>query len=233
MYYNKKIVEAKFLERPNRFQGYVELNGERILTRVPNTGRYKEILIEGCTVLLREENNPKRKTKYDLIGAYKGEKLIIIDSQIPNKVVEEALINKKICKLTKYNIIEREKTYGKSRFDFRLSNENGEIYYLEVKGVTLENNKHCKFPDAPTERGRKHILELVDAIEKGYKGGILFLIQLEDVCDFTPNYETDPEFGEALKFAKDKGVDIFVYNCKVTKEEITLLDQKDIILSDN
>ena len=95
--------------------------------------------------MLREENNPKRKTKYDLIGAYKGEKLIIIDSQIPNKVVEEALINKKICKLTKYNIIEREKTYGKSRFDFRLSNENGEIYYLEVKGVTLENNKHCKF----------------------------------------------------------------------------------------
>ncbi|WP_055069534.1 DNA/RNA nuclease SfsA [Clostridium massiliamazoniense] len=230
MYYNKKIVEAKFLERPNRFQGYVELNGERILTRVPNTGRCKEILIEGCTILLREENNPKRKTRYDLIGAYKGEKLIIIDSQIPNKVVEEALINKKIGKLTKYNIIEREKTYGKSRFDFRLSNDDGEIYYLEVKGVTLENNKHCKFPDAPTERGKKHILELVDAIEKGYKGGILFLIQLEDVYDFTPNYETDPAFGEALKFAKDRGIDIFVYNCKVTKEEITLLDQKDIIL---
>lgn len=230
MNYNKPIIKAKFLERPNRFQGYVELNGERILTRVPNTGRCKEILIEGCTVLLRQEDNPTRKTKYDLIGAYKGEKLIIIDSHIPNKVVEEALINKKIEKLVQYTTIEREKTYGKSRFDFRLSNELGEIYFLEIKGVTLENNKHCKFPDAPTERGKKHILELVDAVKEGYKGGILFLIQLEDVEDFTANFETDPAFGEALKFAALNGVDIFVYNCKVTEKEITLLETKKIIL---
>lgn len=230
MNYNKTIVEAKFIERPNRFQGYVELNGERILTRVPNTGRCKEILIEGCRVLLRQEDNPKRKTKYDLIGAYKDGKLIIIDSQIPNKVVEEALINKKIDKLKKYNIIEREKTYGKSRFDFRLSNDLGEIYYLEVKGVTLEKDKHCKFPDAPTERGKKHILELIDTLENGHRAGMFFLIQLEDVEDFTPNYETDPSFGEALKLAQSKGVDIFVYNCKVTEEEITLLTPKKIIL---
>lgn len=230
MNYNKPIIEAKFLERPNRFQGYVELNGERILTRVPNTGRCKEILIAGCTVLLRQEDNPKRKTKYDLIGAYKEGQLIIIDSHIPNKVVEEALINKKIPSLIKYDKIEREKTYGKSRFDFRLSNELGEVYYLEVKGVTLENDRHCKFPDAPTERGKKHVLELIGALEEGYKGGILFLIQLENVDDFSPNYDTDPTFGAALKLAKEKEVDIFVYNCKVTKEEITLLEEKTLIL---
>ena len=144
------VVVAEFVKRPNRFQGYVKLNGEEIKVAVPNTGRCKEILVEGTKVILRKGKNPKRITPYDLIAAYKGNKLINIDSQAPNKVVYEALVNKRIPELKEYSIIEREKTYGESRFDFRLTNEDGEVYYLEVKGVTLEENGYCKFPDAPT-----------------------------------------------------------------------------------
>ena len=162
MEYNKEILEAKFINRPNRFNALVELEGEEITVHVPNTGRCKELLVEGVKVLIRKENNPTRKTKYDLISVYKGNELISIDSQIPNKVVMEALQNKKIEKLIRYNNILKEKTFGNSRFDFKLSNDNGEEYYLEVKGVTLEEDGHAMFPDAPKERGRKHLLELIE-----------------------------------------------------------------------
>ena len=158
MNYNKNIVEAKFLKRPNRFQAYVLLNDEEIMVHVPNTGRCRELLIPECIVLLREENNPKRKTKYSLVSVYKDKELINIDSQAPNKIVEEALLKGVIPQLRKYDIVLREKTFGNSRFDFKLSNSNSEEYYLEVKGVTLENQGYAKFPDAPTERGTKHIL---------------------------------------------------------------------------
>lgn len=230
MIFEKNIYEAVFINRPNRFNAKVLLNGEEIVVHVPNTGRCKEILIEGSKVLLREENNPNRKTKYDLIAAYKGDILINIDSQIPNKVVNEALLNKKIKKLEKFNIINREKTFGKSRFDFMLSTDNDEKYYLEVKGVTLEQNGECKFPDAPTERGAKHILELIEAKKLGYGAGILFLIQLDNVKTFSPNDDTDPEFSNALRLAQESGVDIMVYNCTVEKDSIELKDKVNIIL---
>ncbi len=158
----KNILKAEFIKRPNRFQAYVKINEKIEMVHVPNTGRCKEILIPGSTVILREENNENRKTRYDLIAGYKGDMLISIDSQIPNKVVYEALMNFKIEILKEYTNIKREKTFGKSRFDFKLEKENGEIYYLEVKGVTLENDGLTMFPDAPTERGTKHILELID-----------------------------------------------------------------------
>ena len=154
----KKIFKAKFINRPNRFQAYIYKDEEEIMVHVPNTGRCKEILIPGATIILREENNSSRKTKFDLIGVYKGERFINIDSQIPNKVVEEALKLKKIKALSRFDLIEREKNFGNSRFDFRLKNEEKE-YYLEVKGVTLEKDGGTMFPDAPTERGRKHLLE--------------------------------------------------------------------------
>ena len=230
MKYNSVIRKAIFLRRPNRFQAYVILDDEELLVHVPNTGRCREILKEGCTVLLRKGTTPNRKTPYDLIAAYKGEVLINIDSQIPNKVVEEALKNKKIEKLVGFNNISREKTFGNSRFDFKLEDEEGNIYFLEVKGVTLENNGETLFPDAPTERGKKHILELVEVKKASMGAGILFLIQTEDVFKFSPNYETDPKFGEALKLAKEHGVDIFAYNCKVTEEEIELLNPVEIVL---
>ncbi|MPQ44862.1 DNA/RNA nuclease SfsA [Clostridium tarantellae] len=230
MKYNKNIIETTFIKRPNRFQGYVNLNGEELLIHVPNTGRCKEILIPGCRVLLREEDNPNRKTRFDLIAGYKNNKLINIDSQIPNKVVFEALNDKKISKLEKYNNILKEKTFGNSRFDFKLYNDNGEEYYLEVKGVTLEEDKKCRFPDAPTERGRKHLLELIEVKRRSLGAGVLFLIQMEDVIEFSPNDDTDPKFGEALRLAYSKGVDIFAYNCKVDKEGITLFKPVKVIL---
>ncbi|GKX67862.1 DNA/RNA nuclease SfsA [Inconstantimicrobium mannanitabidum] len=222
MYFDKKIVNAIFLRRPNRFQAYVKLRDEEIMVHVPNTGRCKEILTTGTTVLLREELGEHRKTAYDLIAGYKGKQLINIDSQIPNKVVFEALKNKKILNLEKYNIIEREKTFGNSRFDFKLSNDLGEEYYLEVKGVTYEENGVVMFPDAPTERGKKHLLELIEAKKQGKGAGVLFLIQLDNVRYFTPYKDMDPNFSAALKLVVESGVDVMAYCCYVTEHSITL-----------
>ncbi|MDY3359467.1 MAG: DNA/RNA nuclease SfsA [Clostridium celatum] len=230
MRYNKNIFKAEFINRPNRFHANVKLGEEEIKVHVPNTGRCKELLIPGCTVFLREENNPTRKTPYDLMAVYKGEKLISIDSHIPNKVVDEALKNKKIKGLEKYTNILREKTFGKSRFDFKISSDSGEEYFLEVKGVTLEENGYARFPDAPTERGARHLLELVEAKKQGYGAGAIFLIQLKEVNKFSPNDAGDKEFGEALRYAKANGVDIFAYNCIVTEESIEINEPVEIIL---
>lgn len=230
MRYNKNIFKAEFINRPNRFHANVKLGEEEIKVHVPNTGRCKELLIPGCTVFLREENNPTRKTPYDLMAVYKGEKLISIDSHIPNKVVDEALKNKKIKGLQKYTNILREKTFGKSRFDFKISSDSREEYFLEVKGVTLEENGYARFPDAPTERGARHLLELVEAKKQGYGAGAIFLIQLKEVSKFSPNDAGDKEFGEALRYAKANGVDIFAYNCIVTEESIEINEPVEIIL---
>ncbi|WP_125154804.1 DNA/RNA nuclease SfsA [Clostridium rectalis] len=230
MFITKDIVKAKFIRRPNRFQAYVYLFGEEIMVHVPNTGRCKEILVPGSLVVLRKEDNPLRKTKFDLIGGYKGEKFINIDSQIPNKVVEEALLEGKINKLKEYSIIEREKTFGNSRFDFKLSNNLGKEYFLEVKGVTLEENGETRFPDAPTERGRKHLLELVEVKKSGKGAGVLFLIQMDDVYYFTPNDTMDEKFGEAVRIANKNGVDVFAYKCCVGENFITLKDEVEIRL---
>lgn len=222
MIFDKNTHLVEFVRRPNRFQGYVIVDGKEELVHVPNTGRCKEILIPGCKALIREENGSNRKTRFSLIGAYKGDILINIDSQIPNKVVEEALINKKIKGLEVYTKISREKTFGNSRFDFKLEDTLENKYYLEVKGVTLEDNGVCKFPDAPTQRGVKHLLELIEVKKNNIGAGILFLIQLGNVKSFSPNYDTDPKFANALKNAQSNGVDIFVYECSVSETHITL-----------
>lgn len=228
MIIHNNIIKAKFIYRPNRFQAYVTIDGVETMVHVPNTGRCKEILIPGCDVILREENNPSRKTKYDLIGGYKGDRFINIDSHIPNKVVDEALKNKKIDLLKKYEIIQREKTFGNSRFDFKLSSNNGDECYLEVKGVTLEDQGKTMFPDAPTERGRKHLLELVEVKKIGKEAAVLFLIQMEDVEYFTPYDDMDKKFGEALRFAKENGVHILAYDCIVDENIITLRNEVQI-----
>ena len=225
----KNIFKAKFINRPNRFEAYVYKDEEEIIVHVPNTGRCKEILIPGASIILREENNPSRKTKFDLIGGYKGKRFINIDSQIPNKVVEEALTLKKIKSLSRFNIIEREKTFGNSRFDFRLKNGEEE-YYLEVKGVTFEQNGIAMFPDAPSQRGRKHLLELVEVIKSGRGAGVLFLIQMDNIEYFTAHDEMDKAFGEALRFAKANGVEVFVHDCEVGETFITLKNKIKIVL---
>ena len=217
----KNIFSAKFISRPNRFVAYVYKDEEEIKVHVPNTGRCKEILIPGASIILREENSPLRKTKFDLIGVYKGKRFINIDSQIPNNVVEEALKLKRIHALSRFNIVEREKTFGNSRFDFLLKNGDEE-YYLEVKGVTLEKSGTAMFPDAPTIRGTKHLLELVEVVKSGRGAGVLFLIQMDGIDCFTPNDEMDKAFGEALRFAEASGVDVFAYDCAVDETFITL-----------
>ena len=226
----KKIINGKFIFRPNRFQAYVDINGEETIVHVPNTGRCREILIPGITVVLREENNQNRKTKYDLIAAYKNEKIINIDSMLPNKIVEEALLENRIESLKQYTKVEREKTYGNSRFDFKLTDNDNNIYYLEVKGVTLEEEGLAMFPDAPTERGRKHLLELISAKDNVGGAGVLFLIQMENVHAFTPNDCMDKQFGYALRQANDRGVDVLAYNCEVGENYISMLEKIPILL---
>lgn len=201
------IIEGKFLSRPNRFIAYVEIDGKTEIAHVKNTGRCKELLIEGARVFLEVSSNPERKTKYDLIAVYKGDNLINMDSQAPNKValefVREQFKNAKI---------KPEYTYGNSRIDICV---NGNTL-IEVKGVTLENNGIAMFPDAPTERGIKHINELIKAREAGYESYILFVIQMKGISEFKPNYKTHKEFGEALKDAENAGVKILAYDCTVT-----------------
>ncbi|KOA20059.1 sugar fermentation stimulation protein A [Clostridium homopropionicum DSM 5847] len=222
MIYNNNIITAEFIKRPNRFVAYVKINDKEEIVHVPNTGRCREILTVGSTVVLSEGKNKDRKTKYDLIAGYKDSMLINIDSQVPNAVVEEALKNRKIRTLMKYPIIQREKFFGNSRFDFKLSNGAGEEYYLEVKGVTLENEGHCMFPDAPTDRGRKHLLELVEVCKTGRGAGVLFLIQLKSAKTFSPHRDMDKDFAEALRFAKENGVDVWAYDCNVGENFIEL-----------
>jgi len=226
----KKIIMARFIHRPNRFQAYVDIDGEETMVHVPNTGRCREILLPGTSVVLREENGEHRKTKYDLIAGFKQERIINIDSQIPNKVVAEALEARKIAGLERYVKVEREKTYGASRFDFRLTDDCGETYYLEVKGVTLEEDGVAMFPDAPTERGRKHLRELIEVRRNSGGAGVLFLIQMRDADCFRPHDERDSLFGEALREASENGVDLFAYNCDVGEDHITLLDKVEILL---
>lgn len=230
MIIDNNIVNAEFVKRPNRFVAHVKLNKEEIVVHVPNTGRCREILTPGTTVVLREGTNTDRKTKYDLIAGYKEKMLINIDSQVPNAVVEEALKNRKIEGLKEYNDIRREKTFGNSRFDFRLCNDKGEEYYLEVKGVTFEKGGICMFPDAPTERGKKHLLELIHVKAIGKGAGVLFLIQLEGAQSFSPYEDMDKEFADALRLAYNSGVDVFAYDCKVGENYIELNKRVDIIL---
>ena len=216
MNYNK-IVRAKFIDRPNRFIAHVEIDGRIETVHVKNTGRCKELLIKGVTVILEESSNPLRKTKYDLVAVYKeGFGLINIDSQAPNKVAKEWLESKN------YTYIKPEYTYGNSRIDFYMEN-NSEKYLMEVKGCTLEKNGTGYFPDAPTERGVKHIYELINAKKEGYNSILAFVIQMEGINEVLPNVETHPEFGIAMEDAKKAGVDIVFIKCRIYEDGIEYL----------
>jgi sugar fermentation stimulation protein A len=230
MRYNK-IIDATFVTRPNRFIAQVLINGIQESVHVKNTGRCKEILVKDTKVYLEESTNPNRKTKYSLVSAYKGSILINIDSQAPNQVVHEALKNNKIRGFEDLSFISRERTYGNSRFDIYYERNNGKKGFIEVKGVTLEIEGIALFPDAPTERGTKHIDEMVSAVGEGYEGNILFLIQMPQVKNFSPNFDMDPKFTNSLKTAYESGVKVLVYNSNVTKDEI-ILDKEGVYCRD-
>ena len=219
----REIKRGVFLERPNRFIAKVLVDGIEETVHVKNTGRCKELLVKGASVYLSVSDNANRKTKYDLISVDKvtDENIIKInmDSHIPNDVAEEWL--KKGGLFSENAIIKREVFYNKSRFDFYIEDCDRKIF-LEVKGVTLEENGVASFPDAPTERGIKHINELIDAFEEGYECYILFVIQMKNIKYFTPNDKTHPEFGDALRKAVNNGVKILAYDCVVTDDSIDI-----------
>ena len=211
-----KTIEARFLSRPNRFIAQVDVNGRIETVHMKNTGRCKELLLHGSRVILSEADNPARKTRYDLIAVEKaGLGLVNIDSQAPNKVMAEWLAGQG------YDLIQPEYTYGKSRIDFYM--ERGEQkYLLEVKGCTLERDGIGYFPDAPTERGVKHLHELIRARREGYWCGVAFVIQMPKVTEVRPNVETHPEFGVAWREAVASGVRIWFIGCEVREDGLTV-----------
>lgn len=228
----EKIVSGVFVSRPNRFIAHVLIDGTEEIVHVKNTGRCKELLVPGCKVYLEdfEGRMGSRKLRYSLVAVEKkrdegkNESILInMDSQAPNKVVGEWLATQG------YTFIKSEYKYGDSRIDFYME-KGTDKYLLEVKGCTLENNGHCKFPDAPTERGVKHLHELIKAKKDGYRTAVLILVQMEKVTDFSPNDETHKEFGDTLRLAASKGVEILCYNCKVTPDSLQLKDKVKVVL---
>lgn len=218
---NNKVVKGKFIKRLNRFEAIVDIEGVESLVHVPNTGRCRELFIEGAVVLLEKRDGKHRKTAYELVMVYRGDKLVSIDSQLPNKLAEEAVRNNIISELMDYDYIKREVVFGDSRFDLYME-KSGEKTFVEVKGVTLEVDGVAMFPDAPTERGTKHIYELIKAKQQGFRACLLFVIQLDFASYFVPNSIMDPKFAEALIAARNAGVEILAYSCKVEEAEVVL-----------
>ena len=209
------IHEALFLERPNRFIARVLLDGESVNCHVKNTGRCRELLVPGAKVILSRSMNPERKTAYDLISVYKGERLINMDSQAPNDIAAEYLPRL----FPDLEELKREVSCGDSRFDL-YGVKGGRPFYLEVKGVTLEHGGRAFFPDAPTERGAKHLRELTKLKQIGTDAHVLFIIQMKDVLSLQANRDTDPAFADALLAAHKAGVGIHAVDCLVTPNSI-------------
>ena len=215
-----------FLARPNRFIAHVEIEGQPEVVHVKNTGRCRELLPAGAEVWCQKSDNPARKTKYDLITVKKGSRLINMDSQAPNLAAREWLAAGGLGEIKN---LRAETKHGDSRFDFSFT-KDGKPCFLEVKGCTLENDGVCAFPDAPTERGAKHLRGLTEAAKEGYGGYVLFVIQMADVKYLHPNDATDPEFGKALREAAANGVEVLAVDCAVTVDEMKIRNFVPVIL---
>lgn len=221
----QNIVEGRFVSRPNRFVAHVDIGGKTEVCHVKNTGRCRELLTEGAQVWLEKaEPSAKRKTLYDLVAVRKGDRLINMDSGAPNAAAGEFLPT-----VFPNSIIRAEYSYGNSRFDFYIERDGRKIL-LEVKGVTLEEDGIVRFPDAPTERGVKHINELSRCLDEGFETYLLFVIQMADVRYFTPNDVTHPEFGQALRRAAERGLRLMAYDCEVTPDSMKIRNKVEIKL---
>lgn len=207
-----------FLTRPNRFIAHVQIGDKTEVVHVKNTGRCRELLPPGAQVWCQKSDNPARKTQYDLIAVQKGSRLINMDSQAPNHAAAEWL---RSGGLGEIRDLRPETVHGDSRFDFSFW-KDGRLCFLEVKGVTLENDGVCAFPDAPTQRGAKHLRGLREAAREGFGAYVLFVIQMTDVTCLRPNWETDPNFAQALREAADGGVTILAMDCQVTVNEMQI-----------
>ena len=214
----EKIVPGTFLSRPNRFIAHIEIAGQEEICHVKNTGRCRELLIPGAKVWCQVCDTPTRKTKYDLIAVEKGHRLINMDSQAPNAAAKQWLLSGGLGEISQ---LKAESFHGDSRFDFSFTLD-GRPCFLEVKGVTLEHDGVCAFPDAPTTRGVKHLNGLAKAAKDGYGAFVLFVIQMADVKYLRPHHETDPAFAQALKAAADAGVTLLAMDCAVTPDSMDI-----------
>lgn len=226
MHYDR-MLEATFLSRPNRFVAMVELNGQQVVCHVKNTGRCKELLIPGATVYLQKAASPERKTAYDLIAVRKGQRLINMDAAAPNQVFGEWARAGHL--LPQPTLVKAEAKRGASRLDFYIENADRKAW-VEVKGVTLEEDGYVRFPDAPTERGVKHLGELEACVRDGYEAYAVFVIQMEGVKDFAPNWQTHPAFGEALCHAAQNGVQVLALDCHVEVDELAIRQTVPVVL---
>lgn len=215
----KNITEGIFLSRPNRFTAMVEIDGSPQICHVKNTGRCRELLVPGRKVYLDMADNPARKTRYDLISVETPEQIISMDSQAPNVIVQEWLENGGLY--PEMEEIRREALWGESRFDFRLQHM-GRTIYMEVKGVNLKEGDIALFPDAPTVRGVKHVRELCKVKQEGMEAILFFAVKMKGIRVLRPNIKTQPEFGEALREARNCGVNILAYDCLVTRDSIRI-----------
>ena len=214
----ENMVPGIFRARPNRFIAHVQIGGQTEIVHVKNTGRCRELLVPGCTVYCQRSSNPNRKTAFDLIAVQKGDRLINMDSQAPNRAAGEWLSSGGLGEISE---LKAEVKHGDSRYDFSFL-KDGKRCFLEVKGCTLEEDGVCAFPDAPTERGAKHIRGLTAAARAGYGAYILFVIQMSDVKYIRPHDETDPEFGKALREASQNGVRVLAMDCAVTPDTMEI-----------
>ena len=221
-----KMVEGIFLARPNRFIAHIEIDGKVEICHVKNTGRCRELLPVGAKVWCLDADSPSRKTRYDLITVQKGQRLINMDSQAPNAAAKEWLLAGGLGKIEN---LKPESKHGESRFDFSFV-KDGKQCFLEVKGVTLENDGVCAFPDAPTQRGAKHVNELAELARRGFGAYVLFVIQMEGVTYLHPNDATDKPFGQALRKAKTAGVEILAYDCEITENTMKIREKVEVKL---
>lgn len=221
------VISGRFLERPNRFIAHVETENGVQTVHVKNTGRCRELLIPGAEVYLAKGSNPNRKTAYDLIAVKKNGLLVNMDAQAPNQVFAEWVLGGGF--LPDAKALRREYTYGESRLDFCLETERG-LHLVEVKGVTLEERGEARFPDAPTERGVKHIRELQRAVENGLDATLFFVVQMENMHSVSPNDVTHPAFGTALREAAAAGVHVCAWDCAVTPDSLSIRQQLPVLL---
>ncbi len=215
------LITGVYTRRLNRFLASVSLNGRAVQCFLPNPGRMEELLVPRVKVVLREAEGKHRKTHYDLLAVYQDDLLVCLDTRIPNRLLFEAFKESRLDAFSQYNIIKPEYVYGQSRFDFLLRN-NRERCLIEAKSCTLVKHRVALFPDAPTRRGRRHVSELAQARQEGYRACVIFIIQRTDVDAFSPNDATDPAFGAALRQASAEGVELYAYSSDLTENEVLL-----------
>lgn len=231
MKFTRLLRHGNFTRRVNRFLASISIDGREEHARVPNSGRMGGLLTLGRPIRLWERSHQRRKTRYDLSLVHRNDHWVSIDARLPGILLAESIENGDFSGLTGYSLLKREVTYRSSRIDLLLGRGNGPCL-VETKSVTLVNGGVARFPDAPTARGARHVLDLGESIGEGYEAWIVFVCQREDARLFSPNEPVDPRFAQALRMAYDRGLKVFAFNCRVTEEEITLKDRIPVVFRD-